>query len=383
MKILLYPHGGSGNHGCEALVRTTIKITGAETILASASPEEDCRYGVNDCCRIIPYTQKIKRLSLEYLRAVIQYRIRQDRSAFDRLVFEPLINSASNCDLALSIGGDNYCYGEQHFLYLINRELRKKGVKTILWGCSITPELIQGLLLEDLKRYNFITARESLTFECMRAKGLDRIALIPDPAFTLCRKETRLPPGFMEANTVGINVSPLLFFYKDKDLIFANYVSLIETILRHSDMTIALIPHVVWPTSDDRGPLKVLYERFKDSGRVILVEDRPAEQMKDIIARCRFMVAARTHASIAAYSQYVPTIVVGYSVKASGIARDIFGKDDSFVVPVQAMSHPADLSDTFNRLIVREREVKEHLLSFMPNYCARAAEVKMLLTNAL
>ena len=26
MKLLLYPHGGSGNHGCEAIVRSTLKM---------------------------------------------------------------------------------------------------------------------------------------------------------------------------------------------------------------------------------------------------------------------------------------------------------------------------------------------------------------------
>ena len=166
-------------------------------------------------------------------------------------------------------------------------------------------------------------------------------------------------------------------------MVYSNYVKLIDEILRHTDMSIALIPHVVWPSSDDRKPLNVLYERFKDSRRVILVEDRPAEQMKDIIARCRFMVSARTHAAIAAYSQHVPTLVVGYSVKAAGIARDIFGEQDSFIVPVQAMNHPSDLSDSFNRLVGREKEVKEHLSSFMPDYCARTTAVKTILSNIL
>ena len=41
MKLVLYPHGGSGNHGCEAIVRSTYKITQADVTLFSASPEED------------------------------------------------------------------------------------------------------------------------------------------------------------------------------------------------------------------------------------------------------------------------------------------------------------------------------------------------------
>ena len=90
-------------------------------------------------------------------------------------------------------------------------------------------------------------------------------------------------------------------------------------------MQVALIPHVVWSHNDDRKPLSQLYEMFKDTGRVVMIEDHNAEELKGYIARCRLMVVARTHASIAAYSTQVPTLVVGYSVKARGIAKDIFG----------------------------------------------------------
>ena len=38
-----------------------------------------------------------------------------------------------------------------------------------------------------------------------------------------------------------------------------------------------------------------------------------------------------------AYSSCVPTLVVGYSVKARGIARDIFGTEDRYVLPVQSL----------------------------------------------
>ena len=38
----LYSHGGSGNHGCEAIVRGTQKIIGKEDMMAySLNKEED------------------------------------------------------------------------------------------------------------------------------------------------------------------------------------------------------------------------------------------------------------------------------------------------------------------------------------------------------
>ena len=53
----MYAHGGSGNHGCEAIVRSTTKILkqiGYERpTLISSNPEEDKKYGIGDICDIL------------------------------------------------------------------------------------------------------------------------------------------------------------------------------------------------------------------------------------------------------------------------------------------------------------------------------------------
>ena len=42
MKVFLYPHGGSGNHGCEAIVRSTAMILeGVRMNLYSMRPKQD------------------------------------------------------------------------------------------------------------------------------------------------------------------------------------------------------------------------------------------------------------------------------------------------------------------------------------------------------
>ena len=35
MKLVLYPHGGSGNHGCEAIIRSSKRLVDAELSLYS------------------------------------------------------------------------------------------------------------------------------------------------------------------------------------------------------------------------------------------------------------------------------------------------------------------------------------------------------------
>ena len=133
-----------------------------------------------------------------------------------------------------------------------------------------------------------------------------------------------IPEVFQPHNTVGINVSPLLLRHaRNAKLILGNLIALIGTILRTTDSAVALIPHAVQNGNDDRDPLKELYAAFQDSGRVCLIKDQSAAQLKSIIALCSSFIGARTHAVIAAYSSGVPTLALGYSVKAKGLAEDI------------------------------------------------------------
>ena len=119
-------------------------------------------------------------------------------------------------------------------------------------------------------------------------------------------------------------------------------------------------------------PLRALAERFADSGRVVLVDDANAETLKGVISRCRFFIGARTHATIAAYSTCVPTLVVGYSVKAKGIAKDLFGTYENYVMPVQSLESGDELNGAFDWLCAQEDAIRSHLQAIMPDYIRRA-----------
>lgn len=376
MNLTLYPHGGSGNHGCEAIVRATAHITGASLKLFSSRPDEDHRYGLDRICTILNDHQQFHRTSLQFWRAFLKYKL-GDAKALDTYYFSPIIQEAEHSDYALSIGGDNYCYGVPENIYLINQTLRQRGVKTILWGCSIEPNAIDHRMLHDLKGYHHIIARESITYHALQEKGVENVSLIPDPAFMLQREDLPLPDGFIPGNTVGINVSPLIVNYESHHgATMRNYFRLVEHIINHTDMNIALIPHVVWPDNDDRKPLDEIYQHYSQTGRVVMIQDCNAEQLKGYIARCRFMVAARTHASIAAYSSQVPTLVVGYSVKAHGIATDLFGTSENYVLPVQSLENDEYLANSFLHLKENEAEILAQYSQTMPQYIQKVVHLK-------
>ena len=50
--INLYYHGGSENHGCEAIVRSTSKLLSTKLFLWSTAPNTDCTYGLDNVVSI-------------------------------------------------------------------------------------------------------------------------------------------------------------------------------------------------------------------------------------------------------------------------------------------------------------------------------------------
>lgn len=362
--IVLYDHGGSGNHGCEAIVRSTIKLLDSlpgERYLISASPEEDKKYGINNICHVLKDIQPWPRRSKEFISAYLQLKIRKDYKPLDKLNYLKTFECVNKNDIALSIGGDNYCYADVENHILQHQIMIQRRAKTVLWGCSIEPNLLNNNnIVKDLAQYDLITARESITYREVKKVNPNTI-LVPDTAFTLQPVFNTLPNGFEEKKYVGINISPMIIDRgKISGIIFENYRNLIDYILDKTDLKIMLIPHVVWKDGDDRIPLKKLFQEYRSSDRIFNLEDCNCMELKGYIARSRFFIGARTHSTIAAYSSCVPTLTIGYSVKARGIAHDILGDEDS-CISVSEINATDSLRNAYVKLSTRENLLVEKL----------------------
>lgn len=381
MRIVMSGNGGSGNHGCEAIVRGTVQFLGSnEYRILSENCVEDAHYGLNSLAGILPAKNE-RRKDAAFFKAYAKLKLTGRYTDMDGLYYLKSIQDCSgNTDLALSVGGDNYCYGNAAIYAYLNRAFRKQGIKTVLWGCSIEPQIVlQKSVAEDLRGYSLITARESITDQAVRAAGAKTI-LMPDPAFHMNPVQCNAADQIADQSVIGINISPMIIQNEENSgAAYANYRTLIRFILDNTDAKIALIPHVVWATNDDRIPLKQLYEDFNRDPRLILVEDHTAPELKCIISKCDFFVGARTHATIAAYSTAVPTLVVGYSVKARGIARDLFGTEEGYVLPVQGLKESGELAQAFSKLYERRGEIRAHLEKTLPSYLARGEKARKAL----
>ena len=56
-------------------------------------------------------------------------------------------------------------------------------------------------------------------------------------------------------------------------------------------------------------------------------------------------------------STCVPTLVVGYSVKARGIARDLFGNEQNYLISAQKIKQPEELKEAFMWIEKHEKEI--------------------------
>ncbi len=371
MNTYFYFHAGSNNHGCEAIVRSTVDLLGLSPIIISDSPESDRYYGIEQVA--------VVRSKSNYQNSIfekVRLRCGNDRVGY-YIKGKHESKDFETGSTAFSIGGDNYCYGNAYNWHLegLNRSLHKRGVKTILWGCSIEPSSITESMKRDFALYDCIVAREKISYNSLKDINANTLYAC-DPAFMLKPAQCALPDNFSVGNTVGINISPLIQKKeKIEGITERNYHALINYILEETDFQIALIPHVVCKGNDDREPLQKLYNDISKKDRVCLIEDHDCMELKWIISQCAYFVGARTHATIAAYSSCVPTLVVGYSTKAVGIARDLFGQKENYVLPVQGLMQNEQIIQNFEWLTENGVIIREHLKTVLPNYCSSMKKV--------
>ena len=386
-KYILSPHISSENHGNEAINVSTSQIlrkydpnaylTLAVTYEVEETPEfesfTNSKYDKIVNMQLPHLDEKSVELKIfKFYKNVLHHR--QPLYLWFRQTKKKYAKIFRSHDVFLSIGGDNYCYGERPLVFYVQHQIAKKcGEKTFLWGCSIEPSIINKEMLRDLKLYDRIFCRESLTYDALKTRGLENISLCADPAFTLKPIQTSL----QLENVIGINVSSLVLSYvNDSSIVIESYGKLIQNILRDTDCDIALIPHVtVDEEGNDLKVLRLLKECFPNEKRITLYDQyMNCCELKALISQCRILVTARTHASIAAYSSCVPTLVCGYSIKAKGIAKDLFGTYENYVVSVQDIDDCNLLSNAFKWIYDNESEIREHLRAVMPDYVRKAWE---------
>lgn len=377
--INFFSNGSCKNHGCEAIYLSLMKIF----------DEYECNayteYYIDDIDIIRKrlnfvniYKEKPKKL--DTLLYKIKYKLRKNDIDYFKYKYKPFKNSLTKTnEIFLSIGGDNYCYGYNAWLEVLNNIVLEKSNKIILTGCSLEPESLDKEMIDILKEFTLIIARESITYKALLDKNFKNVYLVPDPAFVLPTGAVENANLFFNKETIGINISPLII---RNQKIMSNIYNLINGILENYDYNILFIPHVDMNNNSDYIVMNKIKEKyFADNKRIEIIKSNSATKIKGYISKCKILIAARTHASIAGYSNCIPTLVLGYSIKSKGIAKDIFGTDVNYVIPIEKISDEYDFFNGFKYIDNNYISIKDRLEMFIPNYKQRCYDIKKIIED--
>ena len=390
-KIMIILNSIVYNRGSEALVSGLSQIIkekyGNEVFMTLVSSEDnfDKNVNINGISNYLKkYNFKSKSI-IEYFTKIISklklYNIEV------KLRYSKLLKEAKKQDLVIIIGADNYdiTYNMQKKINILHTYFKKNDVKMLLYDCSIDKQDITNIFKNDINNFEAITVRETISLENVK-KLKDNIYLYPDPAFVMEPKQIKLPQIFNNSKVIGLNSSNLILngqYGSNSKIIIKSYIKLIKYILNNTDYKIILIPHVM--KQADLSTLKIIYKEFEDNDRVCLVKNEKlnARELKYIISNCYLFIGARTHSTIAAYSSRIPTLVLGYSIKSKGIAKDIFGKYEKYVLPVSELDNDEYLINGFKWLTENESDIRKILNNNMDNYINNAKRLFNLLEKLL
>lgn len=404
MKFYLTGQTNFGNRGCEAIVRSTVKLLqqnfgACKTYVPSSDIARDRAQWPKAEDHGVIFVPAFKSPHNKYWRHVQRLPIAPlKQMGWPFPLAHELKALLSTVDAVLSIGGDNYSldYLIPSLLMGMDGYAMQHGVPVVLWGASVGPfekePAFVPYVRKHLTKMAFIGARESITQSYLEDKlRLDNVVSVTDPAFLLEPEPidmTSFWPSSESDGVLGFNVSPLIQRYRPEaespDVLLNEIAAFIEGI--STDMPVFLIPHVIplngVSKNNDAHFMSALLERIQNKTRVRMIDPKlNAAQIKYVISQCRFFIGARTHATIAALSSGVPTLSIAYSVKAKGINRDLFGHID-YVLDTPAVSLTT-LSEKLKILVAQEEAIRNHLATTLPEWRKRSAYAAERLVNLL
>lgn len=336
------------NHGVEALVVCTIdqlreRLPGATFTVLDRAPDYDAsRLPAADVKFVHDYT--IRTLYAGKLRKwVTKVMPSVDKDA------EAAANELRGAACVVASGGDVFCseYGHRSLLSHLQplKIAHAAGVPFVFHAQSIGPFTtdVDRTAFTDLARQAAaITVRETASFRYITEElelPADRCHLVADPAFLLGQPEPAEGDALFAHHravegrpTIALSTSSAICHWmeSDADRHVEAWLEVIRWLRRDLDANLILIPHVqeLSAKNEDRVLATELQRRLGHDPRVRLAGgDFSASDFKAIISRCDFVVAERMHAALAGLSTGVPTLVIGYSIKAEGILTDLLGAE--------------------------------------------------------
>ncbi len=388
-----------GNRGCEALVRSTLTVLNAafgpvKILVPSFDPVRDGAQWPGAAAEGVEFvsTPSMPTLFAKWSGASQRFPLLQKLPNPRPALPASLLADLKRADVLLSIGGDNYSldYGLASLFFFagIADAAMAMGKPAVLWGASVGPftrePLAEKRIAEHLRRLTLVTVRESRSIEYLRGIGVaDNVLAVADSALAMKPQpvDTRAWwPADPGDGVLGLNIGWLIDSLRRQagqaEGIVGEVVAFVREVLATTRLSVVLVPHVAPLNGNAFNNDEVFNEQLLaalggPSARLATVpRGLNAAQLKHVISQCRLLIAARTHATIAAFSTAVPTLSIAYSVKAKGINRDLFGHE-RYVLETPKVAR--DTLRTGLELLLREEaSIRDLYRAQLPNWRERA-----------
>lgn len=308
---------------------------------------------------------------------------------------DPVDEAYAGTDLILDLSGDSYRdppggFALAHHANFLAAEAN--GIPYALVSQSLGPfrRWNEPLVRHCLRRAALVYIREGRTRDMLVRLGVpaESLQLCPDIAFALPATSageiwtaSGLNPERIERPWVALSVSQLARRIADVSPDGANryleeMAKLSQHVRQRYGASVLLVPHEANPPyygPDDRDAAQALYER---AGRPDWMQpirgDHSPSSLKGLIGRCDALVASRMHAGIAGLSSAVPTLLVAWSHKYSGLMEEI---GIEHCVWDQTGSSDVSLSALFDRLWERRAPLRARLRAYAAEARQKIAEM--------
>ncbi|MEQ9639612.1 MAG: polysaccharide pyruvyl transferase family protein [Alphaproteobacteria bacterium] len=166
---------------------------------------------------------------------------------------------------------------------------------------------------------------------------------------------------------IGFNANPLIDLGEGIDPI-AVYARAVEgTLSRISGARCVFLPHDLRGSISDVSLLNEIYMKLTEQTRervYVLQPEFNAWDVKGLVARVDLLVTGRMHLAIAALSQCVPVLGVGYQGKFEGLF-DLFNLVEMVITPGDLIEEDK-LDEQVVRALSRSSELRDEIASELP-----------------
>lgn len=323
------------------------------------------------------------------------------------------IREIDRCEVVLDVsGGDSFSdiYGKKRFMSIARPKLisLRRKIPLVLLPQTYGPfkdEKLRNLAQRIVRRARMSWARDENSYEVLKELagkqfdperhrcGVDmafglrslppRISL-PQKLADLLDEESRRSP------LIGLNVSGLIF--NDPELAASRYgfmadyrkskLSFVNTVLRETDATVVLIPHVMAQHGhyeSDPKACETIYNQVPQEMKHRIIQAPSSlnqSEVKWVISKMDWFCGTRMHSTIASLSSGVPTATVSYSDKALGVFKTC-GQQDYVIDPRQ---HPTEavverLVECYRSRVTAKESLEAYLPKVLQTHDQQVAEI--------